>query len=475
MHTAATVALAAALFNDKGLRSVRPAHFVTHAIMKRAVPLGPSLVAIIVLLALSACSTLHTHKVGDRIVPDSGYSWVDATEKKVQWQPGSAHPTIAHILAARDEGKWATTPGYVFARTEGLEVAWKSGLRFDRYPNITSSNVEGSFDADPGYVLVGKTLLATWTPGLPHPSTPHIVAATNEQGWIPAEGYVWVDFPASMTVIWQPNQKNRQHAHVVSGDQEGQWVPEAGYRFINPKANWLVEWIPDSPSPTRPHLVAGDEEGKWKPADGYAWGLDKQIVWQADQPSRLYAHVFSGKDEGSWVTEPGYFFVDKQTSWATHWKVDIPHPRIAHIVTSPKEGVWIPADGYAWVDSSKGAQVVWSPGMPSRRYPNVRASPEEEKWLPQAGYRFLDSKVSLAVEPVAPLSTASGSNPVVECAKGAGVGVVAGLIIHGIALVADAFGCAGMCTTAAATVTFPSVVSSAATGCAMGAARSALQ
>ena len=51
---------------------------------------------------------------------------------------------------------------------------------------------------EPGYTWESEKqddMREKWTPGLPHPEHPNIVAADKEKHWLPAPGYKWVNDP----------------------------------------------------------------------------------------------------------------------------------------------------------------------------------------------------------------------------------------------------------------------------------------
>lgn len=168
--------------------------------------------------------------------PKLGYVWTEDMTHEARvfwddtdahWQSGQDHPDY-NVNSAEAEGKWIPKAGYRFANTDNgdLSTTWTENLRhpdmkayssategewrpqigykleFDAYGNavntvwdagraynefkIKASNVVDRFEAFPGYTFSNPTdnLNVKWTPGLPDPANPSLIAATTEGEWI---------------------------------------------------------------------------------------------------------------------------------------------------------------------------------------------------------------------------------------------------------------------------------------------------
>nr|WP_295931862.1 hypothetical protein [uncultured Dyadobacter sp.] len=168
--------------------------------------------------------------------PKLGYIWTDDKTDEARafwgntdahWQAGKDHPDY-NVESAEQEGKWTPRAGYRFTNTReaDLSTTWTENLKhpdmkayssategewlpqigykftFDAYGNaistvwdagkaysdfkIKASNMVDRFEAFPGYTFSNPTenLNVRWTPGLPDPANPSLIAATTEGEWI---------------------------------------------------------------------------------------------------------------------------------------------------------------------------------------------------------------------------------------------------------------------------------------------------
>lgn len=171
-----------------------------------------------------------------KVKPKLGYAWTDDMTREARafwegtdarWQAGQDYPGY-NVVSAEMEGKWTPRAGYQFTNTDDgdLTTIWKENIRhpgmkayssategewlpqlgykleFDAYGNATStvwdagktygkfkikaSNTVDRFEAFPGYTFSNPTenLDVKWTPGLPDPVNPNLIAAYTEGEWI---------------------------------------------------------------------------------------------------------------------------------------------------------------------------------------------------------------------------------------------------------------------------------------------------
>ena len=70
---------------------------------------------LIAILFIFVCTPLHAadsppphvQLVNGKFTPDAGYVWLSnsAGDYRVRWSPGTAHPTVPHVVAGATEGK----------------------------------------------------------------------------------------------------------------------------------------------------------------------------------------------------------------------------------------------------------------------------------------------------------------------------------------------------------------------------------
>jgi len=104
-----------------------------------------------------------------KLAPAPGYKWKsgDGENREVIWSPGTPHSEFANVVAHSTEGQWMPAPGYIWSG-ESLHVILTPGFE----------------------IRQGKP---QWSPGVPHPVIPNVVASSSRDHWAPAPGYVWGD------------------------------------------------------------------------------------------------------------------------------------------------------------------------------------------------------------------------------------------------------------------------------------------
>lgn len=171
--------------------------------------------------------------------PEAGYTWVEPQHPRqgVAWQPGQAHPSQAHVVAAGIEQRWAPEAGYRW-RGQALEegVAWVPGQVHPAYAHVIAQDAEGVWAAEPGYAFSQPGQAASeavWQPGTPNPTYRNVVAADAEGRWVPLPGYTWEVRGQLSNVRWTPGSQHSNLPNLVALEQAGQWGPAPGYRWLN--------------------------------------------------------------------------------------------------------------------------------------------------------------------------------------------------------------------------------------------------
>ena len=208
------------------------------------------------------------------------------------WHEGMTHPTVPHIIAMPQEGKWRCEAGYVLI--------------------------------NPRNPLTG----AVWKPRHPHPQHPHVVAADKEGSWTPDWGYWWInqEDKSDYRVVWISGA--RPIEHVYSSDIEGRWCCDPGYKFKNPASP--LDGVLRIDHPPSAHKNGRKMPCRKKKSD--------------------YPHVVIRSNDGALSPEPGYSWKNsaQANDYDVVWKPGYLHPDIPHIVASDVQDLWIPENGYEW-------------------------------------------------------------------------------------------------------------------------------
>ena len=157
--------------------------------------------------------------------PKIGYDWIDPSNmatkfaKGVRWCSGREHPNLRGVVAAQEEDNWKPEAGYEWVNGTTAETAFRYGV--------------------------------VWVPGKSHPSVAHVIAAQNENDWVPAPGYQWKDYwtwfladekptisqKLRCGVKWSPGIAHPDHRHVVAATKEGEWTPAEGWKWLTSISN----------------------------------------------------------------------------------------------------------------------------------------------------------------------------------------------------------------------------------------------
>jgi hypothetical protein len=206
----------------------------------------------------------------------------------------------------------------------GLWIWFASGLignvDFSRFPP----------QPKPGYVWAqaGQISFATkWSPGASRPGTPNVVAAEQEETWLPSPGYDWNSAPTGknllgmtvpqkfesddLSVHWVAGQTHPQYPHVTSAKTEGSWLADKGYGFTHSGETLDVAWIPGTPDPDFKHQIAGTTEGSWVMEPGYErrfFLLSSYAVWVPNTSYPGQPCIIAALEEGKWRAIDGYHF-----------------------------------------------------------------------------------------------------------------------------------------------------------------------
>ena len=139
--------------------------------------------------------------------------------KGVRWCSGREHPNLRGVVAAQEEDNWKPEAGYEWVNGTTAETAFRYGV--------------------------------VWVPGKSHPSVAHVIAAQNENDWVPAPGYQWKDYwtwfladekptisqKLRCGVKWSPGIAHPDHRHVVAATKEGEWTPAEGWKWLTSISN----------------------------------------------------------------------------------------------------------------------------------------------------------------------------------------------------------------------------------------------
>jgi hypothetical protein len=163
---------------------------------------GTAVLALLVTAGIYVYAPDHTHHNDIdhwfRVEPDAGYVWKypnSIWDKTVVWKPGLSY---RGIIASTNQGRWDLLDSYNWA-----------------YPNNE------------------KSLDVVWTPGIPSRIHPHVVSHSEENQFVPAPGYGWVDATRRpFETVWQPWSTHPTIAHLKAAEQEGLWIPDIGYHWV---------------------------------------------------------------------------------------------------------------------------------------------------------------------------------------------------------------------------------------------------
>ncbi|MFL6293031.1 MAG: hypothetical protein ACJ759_19225 [Thermoanaerobaculia bacterium] len=119
------------------------------------------------------------------------------------------------------------------------------GLVYLLLPDHVSVDVHATkfLRPDDGYTWISPAdsfdWSVQWTPGLPSPVFPNVMASLEPDKWRPAPGYGWANAEASnREVVWVSGRREPDFPHAAAGTQPGTWFLDPGYAFAAASVPW---------------------------------------------------------------------------------------------------------------------------------------------------------------------------------------------------------------------------------------------